>query len=91
MTTPALNEPTGSLAAGEPQAPMLPVEGYVVSTVRALEAAKAQAEQTLLRLQYAARDEAEMFGALVALQASVNLAWNSYAAYSELLSCKGQA
>jgi hypothetical protein len=37
-------------------APMLPVEGYAVTTTRALEAAKSHAEQALLLLQWLPRD-----------------------------------
>lgn len=72
-------------------APMLPIEGHLVATVRAVEAAKARCEQVLLCCQYAPRNEAQMAAHLQDLQACVANAWTAYANYSEVLNCQGQA
>ena len=77
--------------ADEPRAPMLPVEGHIVGTVRALEAAKSAAERALLLLEWSPRDEAQVFETLAALNTSASTAWNAYATYSEIRKCQGQA
>lgn len=74
-----------------PLALTLPVEGYVVATTRALEAAKHEAEKALLLLQHCPRDARTGFAVLSALGDRANEALNAYVAYQELLSCRGQA
>jgi hypothetical protein len=87
---PAVTEPDQAQVAPS-AAPPLPIEGNLVATVRALEAAKAQCEHALFLLQFAPRSSADVFGVLDPLQVNVTNAVNAYGAYQQILHCKGQA
>jgi hypothetical protein len=71
--------------------PPLPIEGNLVAAVRALEAAKHQAEQALFLLQFAPRNAVEVFNVLGTLQGTAANAANAYDGYQQILHCQGQA
>lgn len=91
MSVPALNQGQQGLVAEEARAPLLPIEGPIVAAVRALEAAKSQAESALLQLQFSPRQEVDVLATLATLHATTATAWNAYAAYAAVRSCEGQA
>jgi hypothetical protein len=86
-----LSGPTIPAAAEPDRAPMLPIEGPIVTAALAVERARSQATTVLALLQVAPRDEPFVWQALDALNQAVTDAFTAYSNYSQIRSCSGQA